>query len=364
MSEKDDKPESGKRTDQRSAASAGRSRGRARQSAGNGLSVLALLLSLSLLAAAWWAWEQLGERLDRLDQLTESQREQADRLEQLESRTAELAGLPDTVDDARKATAAVASTQAELEAEISRLDQRTEALRDFVDAGRSAWRVAEVEYLLRLATTELQLAGRHDTAMAALEAADERLAALADPALTPVREALASDRERLRATADPDVTGMAMTLASLIERVDRLSFRRDQLQRDPAERPPGDDADGLWDRLRERGSGVLREMVTIRHEDMPIRPLLAPEQEYFLRRNLELKLESARLALLRGQPETWRATLSEARDWLESWYDLDDDAVAAMDEELARLAEQRIVSERPDIARSLERLQGLMEARD
>jgi uroporphyrin-III C-methyltransferase len=116
----------------------------------------------------------------------------------------------------------LASDQADAQTEIRRLDERTESLRDFMDAGRSAWRIAEVEYLLRLANRESQLAGRPENALAALTAADERLEALADPGMTPVREAISRDRERLRAIDRPDITGMALTLGSLIERVDRL----------------------------------------------------------------------------------------------------------------------------------------------
>lgn len=340
--------------------------GRRSAPAGRGallLSSLCLLTSLALVAAAGWAWFWLNEKMERIEALETVQSEQADQLGDVEERTDGIDELADRLATMDRSMSEVAETNARLLARTERLDERTEALRTFVDAGRSAWRVAEVEYLLRLASSELQIAHRPETALAALEAADNRLAALADPALVPVREALAEDMERLRAVERPDIAGMALTLSSLIDRVDALPIGRERLEQPAAAEDEPVDA-GFWQRLKNRGAGVLREMVTIRHEDMPIRPLLAPEQEYFLRRNLALKLETARLALLRGQPETWRASLDEARRWLSTWYDTEDSAVSAMDESLARLMDRPVRAERPDISSALDRLRGIREARD
>lgn len=327
------------------------------------LSLFCLLISLALVAAAGWAWFWLNEERERIEALETVQSEQATRLGEMDERTDRIDPLADQLAAMDRSVSEVAETNARLMARADRLDERTEALRAFVDAGRSAWRVAEVEYLLRLASSELQIAHRPETAMAALEAADARLAALADPTLVPVRESLATDMERLRAVERPDIAGIALTLSSLIDRVDALPIGRERLEQ-PAAEEEELAGTGFWQRLKDRGAGILREMVTIRHEDMPIRPLLAPEQEYFLRRNLALKLETARLALLRGQPETWRASLDEARRWLSTWYDTEDSAVSAMDESLARLMDEAIRSERPNISSALERLRGIREARN
>jgi uroporphyrin-3 C-methyltransferase len=225
-----------------------------------------------------------------------------------------------------------------------------------------AWQVAEIEYLLRLANHELQLGGRIDTALAALAAADGRLAALGEPRFVPVREAIAREKDSLRAVVQPDRTGKALALSSLIARVDALAlaYGIPERQRVDADTPIGEA--GVWERLRSRTTGIFRELVTVRHEDMPVRPLLAPEQEYFLRLNLKLKLESARLALLEDDPVVWRAALREARDWLDRWFDVDETAVSSAADELERLAATEIRPQRPDISRSLELLRQRREA--
>lgn len=343
----------------------GTGQGRHRRSRVTGvLALLAFLIAVALVAGAYWYWEQTEERLAGLKALESELHAQAEQLSSLEARLQRLDELPARTDRLSDDLRSVQSGQQSQGDEIRRLDERTESLREFMDAGRSAWRIAEVEYLLRLANRELQLAGRPENALAALTAADERLEALADPGMTAVREAISRDRERLRAIDRPDITGMALTLGSLIERVDRLPIAEGVRKAPAVDLDEELESAGLWPRLRERGSDVLRQLVTVRHEDAPVRPLLAPEQEYFLRRNLVLSLASARMALLRDEPEVWRASLTEARDWLDAYFRVEDDAVQAVDEELARLLDSAIRTEQPDVSESLDRLRRVMEARN
>ncbi|MCP1728127.1 uroporphyrin-3 C-methyltransferase [Natronospira proteinivora] len=328
------------------------------------LSLITIVLLAGLMAAAWWGWAWLDERLERLDALESQVQDQQDAREEQRELAQRLPRLSDQLSDLEDDQRTAERARQDLEDSIGRLDQRTESLRDFIDAGRSAWRVAEVEYLLQLANAELQLAGRHDTADAALAAADQRLAALADPGFTPVREAIARDRERLRAAEDVDISGATLTLGSLIERVPALPIEQGLIRGEAAVEQVPEDAQRWWQRLRERSSEIFSDLVTVRHDDVAVRPLLAPEQEYFLRQNLQLSLATARLALLQEQPEVWRASLDEARDWLATYFDPEDEAVIATDEALSDLAESRIRRERPDISASLERLRGIRETRD
>lgn len=349
----------------RESSGRGTGRGRHRRSRVTGvLALLAFLIAASLAAAAAWYWQQMEERLAGVEALESELEAQNEQLTEMEAELRRLEDLPARSDRLGDELQSLASEQEVTRTELGRLDERTESLREFVDAGRSAWQIAEVEYLLRLANRELQLAGRPENALAALTAADERLEAMADPGMVPVREAISRDRERLAAVERPDITGMALTLGSLIERVDSLPIA------EGVREPPAVDLDeelasaGFWSRLRERTTRVLRQLVTVRHEDAPVRPLLAPEQEYFLRRNLSLALASARLALLQDRPEVWRASVGEARDWLDAYFRMEDDSVQAVDEELARLAASPLRAEQSDVSESLDRLRRIMEVRN
>ncbi len=367
-----DKPSTGAQTGGQGATSAakrpaGKSRratgGRPAARTGQWLALLALLISIGVAGSGWWAWERLETAEARIAELVgdrdsaraerEALREQADQVPELDTR---LSGIDSVIE-------ALEARDQEYAEQLERIDQRTETLREFIDAGRSAWRLAEVDYLLVLANSEMQLRGRADTALAALEAADERLEALADPAMTPIREALAEDRARLRELEEPDVTGKAVRLSGLKGQVAELALDRGAI-RQPAEVDETPEDPGPWQRFRRRGAEVLSDLVVIRHEEARDRPLLAPEQEYFLRRNLELQLATARLALLEEEPEIWDDSLAEARAWLDSYFDREDSAVAAFREDLEALAEVDIARERPELTRALDRLRARMEDGD
>ena len=78
---------------------------------------------------------------------------------------------------------------------------------------------------------------------------------------------------------------------------------------------------------------------------------MAPEQRYFLYQNLRLQLESARLALLNADTDSFQHSLKTAITWLEHYFTGDERD--AMLETLNSLAEQNIDVSIPDISGSL-----------
>ncbi|ROR34394.1 uroporphyrinogen-III C-methyltransferase [Inmirania thermothiophila] len=247
-------------------------------------------------------------------------------------------------------------------AEDAALGQRLQALRESVaelaarERGRdNAWLVAEAEYLLRVANHRLRLAGDRAAALAALRAADGRLREAADPRLIEVREAVAREIAALEAVAVPDLAGLAARISALEGLVPRLPVRgvrpplRPAAGDGAADRPPVRDLGGF---LRAVWADV-RDLVRIRRDAEAAEPLLPPDAAYFLRENLRLKLEGARLALLRGDEAAYRELLRTARAWLERHFVADDTAVAAALGELEGLAAAPVRPAWPDISGSL-----------
>jgi uroporphyrin-3 C-methyltransferase len=85
-------------------------------------------------------------------------------------------------------------------------------------------------------------------------------------------------------------------------------------------------------------------------------PLLAPEQQYFLRENIRLQLLAARLALLRGDRQIYRDSLQQARDWLLHHFDINQQATRWMLDELEQLADIDPRPDLPDISGSMRSL--------
>ena len=120
-----------------------------------------------------------------------------------------------------------------------------------------------------------------------------------------------------------------------------------------ADRESAPDTDSGFARLRRRIADFLAGIFTVRRTVGDAEPLLSPEQSFFLRRNLELELLSARVALLSDDASVYRASLGAARRWTDQYFDADDPAVGAFAEALQDLEKRRISTDYPDISGSL-----------
>ena len=328
------------------------------------IAVLALLFTLLVAAGSAWFWwqdqlrrQQLDQRLAQMDQRLEQAPASADlqalaaRLEELGQRLDQVDRLSAEVMDLKRQTAEV---EARMKAALDRLYQRM---------GRSSvdWILAEAEYLLRLANERLQLAHDPDTARAALQAADGRLAALDDPALQPVREAIASEIAALEALPRVDVAGLAARLDALAGQVEKLPLARRYLPPEPlAGGDVGETATSgegpWWERAWERLKDTIEGLVVVRYNEQPVAPLLAPEQVSALRQGLVLELELARAALVRGDEALYRQSLERTARLVRQYFDPEDAATAALLKTLDELAGQRIQVSYPDLSESLRRL--------
>ncbi|MEM7500825.1 MAG: uroporphyrinogen-III C-methyltransferase [Pseudomonadota bacterium] len=237
-------------------------------------------------------------------------------------------------------------------ARIASIEQSLSALRGISTGARDAWLLAEAEYYLQIANAQARLAGNPLLATLALKLADERLVEVGDPGLTDVRRALAQEIRALEGIEDPDVEGAALTLASLAEAVSALPIDQEVAVPEANGAAPAEGLSGT-DRalasLKQSLSGIVR----VRRTDEAATPLLPPEATYFLRANLALKLQSARLALLTGEQTLFRQSLDEASAWLREYYDSEATPVRSALETIGDLRDGSFATEIPDISESL-----------
>ena len=108
------------------------------------------------------------------------------------------------------------------------------------------------------------------------------------------------------------------------------------------------------------------QVVVVRRMDEPVKPLLSPDQSAYARLNLQLMLEEAEMAVLRGNQALYERALTKACTTIKDWYDASNPRVKALTETLAELAEKNVDPELPDISQSLDllkdRLAGRLEA--
>jgi uroporphyrin-III C-methyltransferase len=324
---------------------------------------LALLISVAAIGGVAFTWWQMAEQLDA----TAGQRAEA---------TGELAAMRELVATTQERLAVqeehVRALNGEAEArrrELAGMDVELNQARARLDALVTEERspahsptIAELEFLLLLAGRELALADNPRVALAALREADQRVARMEDPGLAGVRAAISDEIAAVEAVADTDLEGIALRLASLARRVEGLPLRASLAPDPPGPAQPPAEATG-WDRLRERMRAVGSNMFRIRRTDTPAAPLLSPDESFFLYRNVELDLKSARLAALSRDPVNYSASLESARRALESYFEAGDDAVQSLIEAIQALEQHDIAPQWPDISRSLGMLRAA-EARD
>lgn len=262
------------------------------------------------------------------------------------------AALEQALEDAQKRTRTLGEVQDTLRAGLSRV-------LDELGRGRIEWRLAEAEQLLLIASYRLQLARDTETATAALRAADRQLQELGDPGLLPVRKLIAEEITALQSLERPDLPGLALQLGTLAQALPQLPLmieRRFESASVPSDSSSALVGDGPgWNVLREMWHDILG-LVRIRSDTQYEKPLLAPEQTYFLRQNLRLMLYGAQLASLQGDVATYTQSLQAAQDWLAEYFDNEAPGVVNARSEIERLRERKLLVELPDISPSLKAL--------
>ncbi|MCR4301848.1 MAG: uroporphyrinogen-III C-methyltransferase [Sulfuricaulis sp.] len=278
--------------------------------------------------------------------------------------------------DSNQALDTLAGSQADIRA----LKETQDAIRASLEKvnsdlrrNRLEWALTETEQLMIIANNRLQLARDSTSALAALRAADRQLQQLAMPKFLPVRRELAREISSLESHEKLDIGGITLSLASQADNVDRLPLALDIRLREieQARIPAGENkaqvasADGNWRQSARSLWQDILSLVRIREDVASQRPLLPPEQQYFLRENLRLMLYSAQQAILQGSVPTYQQNLKSAQRLLKDYFDVESQVVTAMQAELNRLHSAKILTEMPDITASLStlrRLSGRSEA--
>ena len=325
-----------------------------------------LVLAASGLVASTLLWQKLGtiqEELARrsLDAGTQS----------IEART-----LARQAQDGTRELAARLALQENRISEVSLQRSQLEELMQSLSRSRDENLVVDIESALRLAQQQAQLTGSAEPLVAALRSADQRLSRAAQPRLNPLQRAVVKDIERIRNASLTDVPALMIKLDELARLVDDLPVVNALVVNgqarmaasvslnattstpatttssgsalvapvaSPAPRTaasaaaavPGADAPGsqlekTWARLLEKLSltGLTQRVLGgVRDESRkllrvsPEAALLSPEQSFFLRENLKLRLLNARLGLLSRQTESARSDLQNASAWMARYFD-------------------------------------------
>ena len=97
--------------------------------------------------------------------------------------------------------------------------------------------------------------------------------------------------------------------------------------------------------------------------DEPVKPLLSPDQSAWARLNLQLMLEEAEMAVLRGNQPLYERALEKAITTVNDWYNSGNPEIRGLSSTLEELAGRNVDPELPDISKSLELLKERLAGR-
>jgi uroporphyrin-3 C-methyltransferase len=236
---------------------------------------------------------------------------------------------------------------------MSGLESSVASLKGVSAGARDTWLLAEAEYYMQIANAQLQLAGNPHLAMLALHMADERLVQLGNPALIEVRTAVSDELAALDIMDKPDIEGATLTLSSLAQVVDSLPLKNHERASDEnSDDIDSEELSGV-DRAVASMKDAMSGLIKITPPDQAAMPLVTPDAEYFLRTNLTLQIQVARLALLRGETAVFEQSLNDASSWLHQYFDAESTQVAAALQTIDEIRGGQFAITAPDISNSL-----------
>jgi uroporphyrin-III C-methyltransferase len=293
------------------------------------LAILALVLTVAALVLAW----STQRRVKGLEE--ELVRRQAES----QAQATEARALARSAQDLSRDTSAKAALLEARVAEASMQRSQIEELLQSVSRSRDENVVADLEAAVRVALQQSSLTGSAEPLVATLKQADERLARYNQPRLERVRRAVNRDLDRIKALGVTDIASLALRLDEAVRLVDEVPLLASAEPRGKpaatprapvaasamAAAPAGDDWRGRalqwWQEIGAQVGNEIRSLVRVTRIDHPEAMLVAPEQQFYVRENLKLRLLNARLALLSRQFEIAQADVRDAQAALERYFE-------------------------------------------
>ncbi|EEG6288885.1 uroporphyrinogen-III C-methyltransferase [Salmonella enterica subsp. enterica] len=318
------------------------------------LSAVAIAIALAAgIGLYGWGKQQATAQTETSDalatQLTALQKVQ-------ESQKAELEGIikkqAAQLDDANRQQAALAK----------QLDEVQQKVATISGSDAKTWLLAQADFLVKLAGRKLWSDQDVTTAAALLKSADASLADMNDPSLITARRAITDDIASLSSVAQIDYDGIILKLNQLSNQIDNLRLADNDTDGSPMD----SDSSSLSEwrvNLQKSWQNFMDSFITIRRRDDTAVPLLAPNQDVYLRENIRSRLLVAAQAVPRHQEETYRQALDNVSTWVRAYYDTDDAATKAFLEEVDKLSQQNITMDLPETLESQAILEKLMQTR-
>ncbi|MBF8464305.1 uroporphyrinogen-III C-methyltransferase [Klebsiella oxytoca] len=256
--------------------------------------------------------------------------------------------------------------QRQQKALAKKLEEVQEKVAVISGSDAKTWLLAQADFLVKLAGRKLWSDQDVTTAAALLKSADASLADMNDPSLIAARRAITDDIASLSAVSQVDYDGIILKVNQLANQIDNLRLA----DNNDDDTPMDSDSDELsssiteWRvNLQKSWQNFMDSFITVRRRDETAVPLLAPNQDVYLRENIRSRLLVAAQAVPRHQEETYKQALDNVSTWVRAYYDTEDATTKAFLEDVDKLSQQSITMNVPENLQSQALLEKLMQTR-
>lgn len=322
------------------------------------LGAIAIALAIALGAGLYYYGQQQAQSQDAATlalqaQLAELKQSQLQEKQQLES----------LLQQQGKALEAADRQQTSLTRQLNELQEKVATISG---SDAKTWLLAQADFLVKMAGRKLWSDQDVTTAATLLKSADASLADMNDPSLIDVRRALTEDISTLSAVSQVDFDGIILKLNQLSNQVDNLRLADNNIDDSPMDADSDELSSSLseWrQNLTKSWHSFMSDFITIRRRDSSAEPLLAPNQDVYLRENIRSRLLVAAQAVPRHQDEVYKQSLETISTWVRAYFDVNDPSTKAFLDELESLSQQSISMDVPDQLKSQPMLEKLMQTR-
>lgn len=246
------------------------------------------------------------------------------------------------------------------------LDELQQKVAVISGSDAKTWLLAQADFLVKLAGRKLWSDQDVTTAAALLKSADASLADMNDPSLIGARRAITDDIATLSAVSQVDYDGMILKVNQLANQIDNLRLADNNDDDSPMDADSDELSSSISEwrvNLQKSWQNFMDSFITVRRRDETAVPLLAPNQDIYLRENIRSRLLVAAQAVPRHQEETWKQSLDNVSTWVRAYYDTDDATTKDFLDEVDKLSQQSITMTVPETLQSQALLEKLMQTR-
>ncbi len=296
------------------------------------LAFLALLLAMGSAGYFWMQNKQLNAHLSSIqNSLNTSQRGEQRNVNQLRQ--------------------SIQQTQQNMQQQKDQLANTRNQIRHLNSNDNHSLTLARAKYLIKLADYNLRYMHNVKDALTLLSTANELIAKLDEPSLLPLRQALTQDITALKSVSMPDIPGILSQLQAMQQQINNTKLITPQPIA-PKPTPSSNSAmSHTWQQQLRDSLKEIEKVVVIRRTDTLPKPMLSEVQERYLRENLELMLNQAQWAAMRGDNAIYQNSLQRATDMLKE--NFNDSSLKNLLQEIETLQTTNINPALPSLQKSL-----------